>query len=292
MQSKTIAATLVLASLAMVSLAAGTGGVESDSKVASQSREAVQKQTDKTSELKKLINADVAKGLEKTRQAVKTLDAGKNKECLALLKEAVGSFDVALAAEPKLNLVPVSSIVHAQELYTNPESLKRELSYARELLQGGKVQEARSVLLPLRSDIAVQTTYLPMRTYPDAIRVAIKAMVSDKPEEAKAILATAMNTLFIEEKVAAPIPLVTARSLIDEAAKMDKSKKDDVMTDLSMAKEQLEVARLLGYLTEEGKQYEEMQERIKKIMAEVRGENKAATMYQELKDAIGRWLPW
>lgn len=287
-----LATTLVLASLSLIPAAIWAGTIETDAKIESQSKEAVTKQVAKSSELKKLVNADVTKGLERAREAVTALDQGKGKECLALLKEAVGSFDVALAADPKLNMAPVSSVVQAQELYTKPADLERELSYARELLRIGRIQEARNMLLPLRSDISVRTTFLPMKTYPNAIRQAIAALVDGKNEEAKAVLAAAMSTIVVTEDVAAPIPLVTARSLVDEASKMDKSKKDEVLAKLQTAKDQLEVARLLGYLPEDAKQYSEMRERIQKIESEVKGENKAAAMYEELKKALAKWLPW
>lgn len=292
MKKHAAATALVLTSLSLIPAATWAGTIETDAKVQSQSKEAVSKQEAKSSELKKLVNADVSKGLEKVRQAVKAVEQGKSKECLALLKEAVGSFEVALAADPKLDMVPVSSLVQAQELYTNPGALARELSYARELLNEGKVQEARSVLLPLRSDISVRTTYLPMRTYPDAIRGAIAKLVDGKADDAKNILSAAMSTLVVTEDVVAPIPLVTARGLIDEASHADKQKKDEVLSMLQTAREQLEVARLMGYLPEDAQQYQEMRERIRKIESEVKGENKAAGMYADLKTALGKWLPW
>jgi hypothetical protein len=289
-QMKTIA--FLFTALALVSTSVQAAALEPNAKVESQGKEAIKKQEQKAAELKKLINQDVSKGLEKVGQAVKALDEQKAKDGLSLLKEAVGSFEVALAADPKLNLVPVSSVVEAQTLYTNPDSLRRELAYARELLGEGRVQEARTILKPLRSDIAVHTTHLPMKSYPDAIRKAIKALVDGKPEEAKGILAAAMRTLVVTEEIAAPVPLITAMSLVDAASKMDRQKKDEVLASLQMAKDQLDVANLLGYLPEDAKQYKEMRERIQKIESEVRGENKATAMYKDLKDALAKWLPW
>ena len=131
-----------------------------------------------------------------------------------------------------------------------------------------------------------------MKSYPDAIRKAIKALVDDKPTEAKGVLAAAMRTLVITQEIVAPVPLVTATNLVDAAAKMDKQKKDEVLTNLQMAKDQLEVAKLLGYVPEDGKQYEEMRDRIQKIESEVRGDNKATAMYKDLKAALSKWLPW
>lgn len=292
MKMQVITSVLILANTVLVPAISVAGQVENNQKMESQRNAAVKKQEQKASELKKLINEDVAKGLDKVRQAVKLLDESKSKESLALLRDAVGSFEVALAADPKLTLVPVNSVVMAQELYTSPESLKREILYAKELLSEGKLQEARKTMMPLRSDISVQTTYLPMNTYPDAIRAAIKSLVAEKNDEAKAILSQAMGTLYFTEEVAVPVPLLTAKILVDNAAAMGKDKKEEVIAALNTAKEQLEVARLLGYLSEDSKQYEEISDRIKQTMADVRGDNNVVAKFAELKAAIAKWLPW
>lgn len=292
MKMQVITSVLILANTALVPAIGVAGQVENNQKIESQSNAAVKKQEQKASELKKLINEDVAKGLDKVRQAVKLLDENKSKEGLTLLRDAVGSFEVALAADPKLTLVPVKSVVMAQELYTSPESLKREILYAKELLSEGKLQEARKTMMPLRSDISVQTTYLPMNTYPDAIRAAIKSLVAEKNDEAKAILSQAMGTLYFTEEVAVPVPLLTAKILVDNAAAMGKDKKEEVIAALNTAKEQLEVARLLGYLSEDSKQYEEISDKIKQTMLDVKGENNVVAKFAELKAAIAKWLPW
>jgi hypothetical protein len=292
MKTQIIISAVLLANAALVPAKTWGGATEAGSKIESLSRAEVKKQLSKASELKKLINEDVAKGLEKTYRAVQTLNDGKAKESLALLRDAVGSFEVALAADPNLTLVPVNSVVTQQQLYTSPEALKREILYAKDLLAEGKIQEARRTLLPLRSDIAVQTTYLPMNTYPDAIRAAIKALVAEKDEEAKTVLAGAMNTLFVSEAIAAPVPLLTAKLMVDKADGLDKSKKEEIIANLATAREQLEVARLLGYLTEDSRQYEEISDRIKKLMADVQGGNSVSSKFAELKDAISKWLPW
>lgn len=289
---KTILGTLTLLFLAAASPLAGSGKVGGDPEVEKQSKKAVEEQEEKTSELKKAVNEDVKKGLEKARKAVQALDEKKDKEALRLLKEAVGSFEIALAAEPGLAMVPVHSVVQAQELYIRPGDLKREISYAKDLLDEGRVQDARRVLLPLRSDISVSTTFLPMRTYPDAIRKAVRELAENRPEEAKETLAAAMNTLAVVEEVAAPIPLVAAERLVKEASELAKQKKDEALENLENAREQLEVGRLLGYLPEDGNQYSDVERRIKSVMKEIKGANRTEKLYRELKEALSGWLPW
>lgn len=292
MIKRTMISALTLLFLAAASPLAGTKKVGIDPEVEKQSRSAVEEQEKKSSELRKTVNEDVKKGLAKANEAVTALAAQKNKEALKLLKEAVGSFEVALAADPELGMVPVHSVVQAQELYIRPEELKREIYYAREMLDEGRVQDARRALMPLRSDISVSTTFLPMRTYPDAIRKAVRQLVEEKPEEARDTLAAAMNTLAIVEEVAAPIPLAAAERLIQEASGLGKEKKEEALKKLEDAGEQLEVARLLGYLPEDRNQYSEMARRIKSVMREIKGKNKTEKMFRELRETLSEWLPW
>jgi hypothetical protein len=52
---------------------------------------------------------------------------------------------------------------------------------------------------------------------------------------------------------------------------------------LSLAKEQLKLASVLGYLSDDGKLHDDLQAQIEKIEKEVNGKNKAEKLYDELK---------
>ncbi|GAB4352493.1 MAG: hypothetical protein Kow0099_36710 [Candidatus Abyssubacteria bacterium] len=250
----------------------------------------IEEQEKRLDELKKAVNQDVVSGLNKVREAIKALDEKRTEEALKLLKEAVGSFDVALAADPNLGFVPVNSVISVHTLYTTPDDLERELAYIEKLLDEGRVQEARRNLSVLRSDVSVITTVLPMHTYPDAIRKAVREIVDGEVEQAKKTLALAMNTLVQQEDAVAPIPLLTAKALIDKASETDKADKEKVKEELELAKDQLRVAMLLGYVSKDSDNYKEIASKIDELEEEIEGENKVEKLYEELKASFSSWV--
>ena len=255
-----------------------------------ESKKGVEEQKLKLDTLRQSVNEDVKTGLAKVQQAIPLLENGKPDEALKLLKEAIGSFDIALAANPNLGLTPVGSVTQVQELYTDPATINRQVKLAHDLLDKGEVQAARAVLIPLRSDIAESVSYLPMATYPVAIRLAVKEITDGHIDQAKDTLASAMNTVVVANQRIVPIPVLAARSLVDEASKMDKSKKEDVGKKLSAAEDQLQMAQLLGYPVQDSPDYKQIKADINKLQAEVRGQNRVEKMYQDLNARISRWV--
>ncbi|OVE75548.1 hypothetical protein BVX98_07475 [bacterium F11] len=286
-----VAGMTILFCLGVVSFPSYAKEMKNDPQGRKDASNSVKKQKDKLTKLKIDVHKDVNNGLSKVRGAIKTLDEGKVEETLNFLKEAVGSFDIALAADPDLNLVPVSSVVKLQELYTDVDTVQRQVSIAEGLLKSGKVQAARGILLPLKSDVTETVTYLPMSTYPDAIRAAVKQIVNENIGLAKETLAVAMSTLVVSDVKVVPIPIVTARALIDEASKLDKEKKkDEIKGKLDRAKEQLELARVLGYQTKSSKTYKKIKKDIEKIEKEIEGENKVEKLYTALGTYFNAWV--
>lgn len=126
-----------------------------------------------------------------------------------------------------------------------------------------------------------------MITYPEDIKSAMKQLSDGKAEKAKELLETAMDTLVVDEEVI-PIPVITAKSAIEEASKMDKKEKGKVLEQLKLAKEQLKMSYLLGYISNDDKVYDDLQRQIEKIEKEVKGKNKAEKLYDEAKAKLKR----
>lgn len=129
-----------------------------------------------------------------------------------------------------------------------------------------------------------------MHTYPDAIRKAVRELVNGRVKQAQNTLALAMNTLAQKEDAVAPIPLLTARGLIEKASEMDKTDKEEVRKRLEFAKAQLKLARLLGYLPDDSATYKELKSKIGAIHEEMEGGNKVEKLYEELKASFSNWL--
>jgi len=247
-------------------------------------KEAVKEGKEKANKMVKIGNKDAVQGLKNVKEAINLLDKEKPEveEAIKHLQSATGKFEVAVSLDKNLAFAPVESSIQTYFLVASSDEVKRELASIEDLIKDSKVQEARRLLMTLRSEVVVQTTSLPMATYPDAIKDATKQLSDGTVEKAKEILETAMDTLVVDEEIIA-IPLIAAKNDIEKASKMDKNKKNKVLEKLKLAKEQLKLASVLGYFSDDGKLHDDLQGQIEKIEKEVNGKNKAEKLYDKLK---------
>ena len=237
-------------------------------------------------DLLKEVDKGIVDGFKKVIEATKLIKEDKTKEAIKALQDATGKFDVALAANPKLALIPVASFVSINELITTPEAVKAQTKLAKEFLEDSKVQAARALLLPLQDELVTRTTSLPMTTYPDAIKLATKMLVEGKKEAASATLATALST-FVDETSIVPLSLVRVESMVLAASELNKETgKDKALVLLSAADQQLQVAAELGYTTKNSSLYEGLSQQIKALKKEITGGNVVEKMYSKLKGSI------
>ncbi len=241
-------------------------------------------------DLLKEVNKDVAEGFKDVIEATKLIKEDKIKEAIKKLQAATGKFDIALAANPDLGLIPVAGSVVVSELITTPQSVKEQVSLAKDFLDDSKVQAARAILAPLQDDMVTRTTLLPMTTYPDAIKLATKMLVDGKKDAAIATLATAMST-FVEEVSVVPLSLIRAEAMIVAASELDKEKeKDKALLLLDAAQQQLEVATALGYTTKDTDLYEGLKDQIKALKKEITGGNVVEKLYSKLKKSFANLI--
>ena len=255
------------------------------------SKQAVSKQVKKQNDLLEAVDQKVLNAFKEVQKAVQYLQKeGQEKQALAALEKAVGQFDTITAARPELSLVPIQSNVEVTELATSPAMIKRNTELAIDLLKDNKVVAARALLQPMQDDMVSTSVYLPMATYPDAIKQATKALVDDNKEQSLDIIATALSTFVVKESVI-PLGLVRAQERLKVAAKLDKEKnKDQIKALLEAASDDLEVAKLLGYTDKEGLAYENIAEQIKVIHKEVEGKNIAEKMYDKIASSFKKLL--
>lgn len=233
------------------------------------------------------VNKGVLEGYEKVLEATALLtQEGKEQEAISALQAATGKFDVAMTANPGLKLVAIDGNVSMTALITSPKIINDELDVAIDLLKNHKVQGARTLLEPMQDEMVITTAYLPMGTYPDAIKLATKYLVKGKKEDAIATLATTLSTIVVETKII-PLALVRAESLLITASELDKNKeKSEAHKLLDAAYEQLEIATLLGYTDKESKAYDAMKAQIKAVKKEIDGKNAVEKMYDKVKASV------
>jgi len=236
---------------------------------------------------------DAITALAKTQEALILLDARKTKEALAALELASGKLELVLAREPKLALAPVDVSVITHDIHADVESVKKAVKLSRELLDDGEVQKARPIVANLASEIVIETDNLPMATYPAAIKSAARLIDSGKIDDAKAELARALNTLVVTS-VAFPLPVLRAEAAMAKAEKLAETLVEDgqrseasnerLETLLNEARQQLEMAELLGY----GKKadFKPIFDQVKSIEQKSAGGKSGKGWFDELKTRI------
>jgi len=240
--------------------------------------------------LLKEVDKGVVEGFTRVIEATKLIKEGKEKEAIKALQDATGKFDVALAADPNLGLIPIAASVSINELVTTPALVEVQTELAKDFLDDSKVQAARALLSPLQDDMTTVTTYLPMTTYPDAIKLATKMLIDGKKDAATAILATALSTL-VDEVSVVPLSLLRVEAMILAASELDKEKdKDKVLVLLAAAEEQLQVATALGYTSKNGELYKDLSDQIAALEKEAKGGNVVERLYSKLKTSIKKLI--
>jgi hypothetical protein len=245
--------------------------------------DAVQKQND----LKQTINKNVLDGFREVEKALTLLDQkDKSKEAIAALEAATGKFDIALAANPELGLVPIDTTVSMFELITTEDVVEKTIDAAEDLLRDNRVQEARELLLPLRDELVSTTTYIPMATYPATIKLAARALVDGDNTKAKDILAQGLDS-FVVSKSIIPLSLLRAEAFLGQAAELDRSKqKTKIVELLDAAEAQVNLSIALGYTDKDSAPYDALVSQIKSLRWAIKGPNAVERLYSELKKSF------
>ncbi|HHO56337.1 MAG TPA: YfdX family protein, partial [Trueperaceae bacterium] len=167
-----------------------------------------------TAETQNPILEDAVAAIKSANDALTALDNNDNDAALEALAIATGKLEVVIAAQPDLALAPVNISV---DVYDSGISTVKEASkilrLARVALNDNDAIAARLLLDSLATELRIKTVSLPLASYPDAMLEAASLIKNDKPEEAKAVILNALNTLVITEEYL-PLPVIRAQALI------------------------------------------------------------------------------
>jgi len=169
------------------------------------------------------------------------------------LQDVSKKLAVILAKSPDLALVTADIDIDIFDFEGDAKTLKKELKQADDLLDSGKLQDARQILAELASEMRITTINIPLGTFPSAIKNAETLIDAEKTNEAKQALSDVLNTL-VEVTEIIPLPILRAEALLTEASELehkeDMSKEKsraEVLKFTDVAKEKLKIAELLGY---------------------------------------------
>ncbi len=227
--------------------------------------------------------------VEETRKALDALTQGKKDEALASLERATGQLNIIVARDPKLAFAPVRVATIVRDFYASPAVAKAAVNQARDFLKDGRVQQARTVVERLASEVEIQVLRIPLATYPEAIKAIVPLIDTGKIEEAKNALQTALNTLVIDRYVL-PLSTLRARAMLNEAEKLaDKSNRtaeeNKKLHDfIEEARRELQLGEVLGYGTKED--YKPLYTELDEIQRKTGGGKSGKGFFDRIKEGL------
>jgi hypothetical protein len=237
--------------------------------------------------------ADATSAIQETQAALKTLDEGKTSQAIAALERATGKLDLILARDPKLELAPAGVSVATYDVQGGLDAVKQVRKEAEELIEAGRLQDARRLLKNLASETVISVSNIPLATYPDAIKRAVKLIDQNEPDDAKRVLQAALNTQVVVDTVI-PLPVVKAQDLLktaeDLAQKKDRTKDDNdrLKNSFDRANDQLQFAQALGYGTK--KDFDKMYQQLAEIREKSADNQSGAGWFAKIKASIAELL--
>lgn len=232
----------------------------------------------------KLID-EAIKSLNLSAKALLALENKNSDEAKKDIELALGKLEAILAAEHTPKLLPIENRVVIKNFEGSAKDVEIILNEVKELLSEGKVQEAGELLITLQSEIDVTVVSLPLVSYPDALKLASKYLIEEKPDKAKEVLKLALNT-FTEVQQIIPIPIINTVELVSASSDIAKENQEQALKYLSSASDELDKAEKLGYLSKSTTTYKQLHEMIKNVEKEVKGPNKAEKLFQELGEKL------
>ena len=236
-------------------------------------------------ELLKHREALVKEATAANDEIIKALDQleKKNKHsAYKILADASGKLDVVLARDPGLKMAPIAVRMRIIDLAANSKDVKDIVDQARKALDKGQVQAARALIDPLVSEIRLSTDYLPMATYPAAIKHAVAEIQKGKIKEARADLYAALSTIVTNDDII-PLPPLNAEADVMRAsqlAKKDRSKnKKAIVKLLDQADQQIALADRLGY-----GEYKDIKKEIVVVKGKVNAGSRDTNLFGRLED--------
>jgi len=219
-----------------------------------------------------------------TQKVINWIDKKKSKEAREEMAKLIGNLEILITKDPEVSLVPLSIEYAANDVVIDIETAKQIVKDAKFAMKKGYYQTAKELLDGLTSEYNIATTYLPVGTYPEAMKLASAKLDENKNDEAKEILLQALNTLVIKEDII-PMPLLKAEQYLSVAATTmegtDKTKKEIANILLDNADYQLKLAEVMGY-GKKDKEFKEFAKAIKSLKKAIDKDEETKGLFDDL----------
>jgi hypothetical protein len=207
---------------------------------------------------------EAATAIDETHKAIAALEKDDINAAIDSLALATGKLETIVARDPDLALAPVEVNYLTYDVLADIQKIKDIGNRIQDYVDDGELQAARALLRNFASEIVIQTTSLPLATYPDAILEATRLLDEGKKDEAINMLNTALSTQVVTEDVI-PLPPLRAEAMIEKAKGIldgtSQAKAADEVTQnaenaevkmtpsdyVEAARQELKLAEVLGY---------------------------------------------
>ncbi|WP_457643426.1 YfdX family protein [Persephonella sp.] len=170
------------------------------------------------------------------------------KKVLQELKKDIEKLEKSEAG--KLEKLPIDTVITEISGITDLKEAEKLAEEAKKAVNQNDFIRARFILNSLRDEIVIETVYLPIKLFKEAVELADKLLKQGKVEDAVAQLQVAMGLVEVETTVI-PKPLAIASLLVDDASKVYTQKPQMALKLLEEAKRQIKLAKVLGYVRTE-----------------------------------------
>jgi len=226
--------------------------------------------------------------LKETNNVLKYIAEDKNKKAKEELAKLIGELEILITRDPNLALVPVGVTYQINDAVVDIPTVYEITEAAQKAMKDGYYQVAKKLMEGLTSEMVVKTSFLPLATYPDAMRLSAALLEEGKKDEATVILLRALNTLVIQE-TDIPLPVLRAEEFIKLGAVAmagdEKDKKEVALLYLDNADYQLQLAEAMGY-GKKDKEYKELFEAIKDLKKQINDNKDSKTKFDNLSNKI------
>jgi hypothetical protein len=252
--------------------------------------EVEQKRKEAEQQATKSVDQEAVAAIDETQKAIDAIAANKKDEALAAIERATGKINILTARNPATALIPVDAEVDVFDAAPHDNKAVVKLANDATLAVESKdYPDARVLLHALRSEILVRTYNLPLATYPAALQNAARLLDQNKNQEASAVLLDALNTLVVVDHVT-PIPLVIAQAAVSGAESQRQKDKNAAQKLVQVAKNELERARQLGYVTSKDPQYASLNSTIANLEKQLSGNGDSTPVFAKLKEELASLL--
>jgi hypothetical protein len=238
------------------------------------------------------IEGEEAEIAAETQKAIVALGNNDTKGATTILQGISTKLDNLIAKNPGLVLVPATVETDVSDFAGTNKDVGNVIDEAEDLLKHGKLQNARGVIAEMASEIRVITTSIPLGTYPAAIKQIIPLIDSGKIDQAAVDLNKVLDTLVVTIEIM-PLPVLRAEELLTLAAELEhradlskEKSREDIRQFTDAAKDQLELAQLLGYGNKDD--YKPLYKEIDAIHKTLFSEQSAST-WQKVKDDLAQF---